>query len=51
VADLIGVSTSLWIGAAWIVLTTAAVLCVRDVRDFRVREVVLETPAAVPVRG
>ena len=37
VADLIGVSTCLWIGAAWIVVTTAAVLCVRDVRDFRDR--------------
>ena len=34
VADLIGISTSLWIGAAWIVATTLAVLCVRDVRDF-----------------
>jgi hypothetical protein len=38
VADLIGVSTSLWIGAVWIVATTAAVLCVHDVRDFRDRE-------------
>ena len=37
VADLIGVSTSLWIGAAWIVVSTAAVLSVRDVRDFRDR--------------
>ena len=35
VAHLIGISASLWIGAAWIVVTTAAVLCVRDVRDFR----------------
>jgi predicted MFS family arabinose efflux permease len=38
VADVIGVSTSLWVGAAWIVVTTAAVLCVHDVRDFRDRE-------------
>jgi predicted MFS family arabinose efflux permease len=35
VADAIGVSTSLWIGAAWIVITTAVVLTVRDVRDAR----------------
>jgi predicted MFS family arabinose efflux permease len=35
VAAAIGMSTSLWIGAAWIVATTAVVLCVRDVRDFR----------------
>jgi predicted MFS family arabinose efflux permease len=37
VATLIGMRTSLWIGAAWIVATTAAVLCVRDVRSFRLR--------------
>ena len=37
VAGVIGVSTTLWIGAAWIVITTALVLCVRDVRDFRAR--------------
>ena len=37
VAGVIGVSTTLWIGAAWIVVTTALVLCVRDVRDFRAR--------------
>jgi MFS family permease len=37
VADAIGISTSLWIGAAWIVASTAAVLCVRDVRDFRAK--------------
>ncbi len=35
VADAIGISTSLWIGAAWIVITTAVVLTVRDVRDVR----------------
>jgi hypothetical protein len=35
VADIIGISTSLWIGAAWIVVTTTAVLCVPDVRTFR----------------
>jgi MFS family permease len=35
VAQVIGMSTSLLIGAAWIVVSTALVLCVRDVRDFR----------------
>ena len=44
VARAIGVSTTLWIGAAWIVVTTALVLCVREVRDFRVRP----TPEAAP---
>ena len=38
VADVIGESTSLWIGAARIIVTTAAVLCVHDVRDFRDRK-------------
>jgi hypothetical protein len=35
VAAAIGVSTSLWIGVAWIVLSTAAIMTVREVRDFR----------------
>ena len=35
VADRIGISTSLWIGAAWIVVTTIAVLSVPSVRNFR----------------
>jgi predicted MFS family arabinose efflux permease len=35
VADRIGISTSLWIGAAWIVVTTIAVLFVPSVRNFR----------------
>jgi hypothetical protein len=35
VAERIGISTSLWIGAAWIVVTTAAVLCVPAVRNVR----------------
>jgi predicted MFS family arabinose efflux permease len=47
VADVIGVSTSLWIGAAWIVATTAAVLCVRDVRNFRDLELAVDTLPAV----
>jgi MFS family permease len=51
VADVIGVSTSLWIGAAWIIVTTAAVLCVRDVRDFRDREPVAEPPSPDVTQG
>jgi len=39
VASVIGMSTSLWIGAAWIVVTTAIVLTVRDVRGFRLSPV------------
>jgi predicted MFS family arabinose efflux permease len=35
VAAAIGLSTTLWIGAVWVVVTTAAVLLVRDVRTFR----------------
>ncbi|TMK69764.1 MAG: MFS transporter [Actinobacteria bacterium] len=37
VANAIGVSTTLRIGAVWIVVSTAAVLSVRSVRDFRLR--------------
>ena len=37
IADVIGMSTSLWIGAVWVVVTTAIVISVRDVRDFRLR--------------
>jgi predicted MFS family arabinose efflux permease len=37
VADVIGMSTSLWIGAIWVVVTTAIVISVRDVREFRLR--------------
>ena len=39
VADAIGMSTSLWIGAAWILVTTAIVIAVRDVRRFELRSV------------
>ncbi len=46
-AQAIGISTYLWIGAVWVVLSTAAVLCVREVRDFRGDEP-LVTPAAAP---
>jgi MFS family permease len=35
VAGAIGISTALWIGSAWIVITTIAVLCVPSVRNFR----------------
>jgi MFS family permease len=37
VADVIGMSTSLWIGAVWVVVTTAVVVSVPSVRDFRLR--------------
>jgi MFS family permease len=45
VALVIGMSTTLWIGAAWIVVTTALVLCVRDVRDFRAHPATEAVPA------
>ena len=47
VAQGIGISTYLWIGAVWVVLSTAVVLCVRDVREFRGDEP-LGAPAAAP---
>src|SRR5437870_2406350 len=34
-ADLVGMSTYLWVGAVWVVVTTLAVVCVRGVREFR----------------
>jgi MFS family permease len=34
VSELIGISTYLWIGAGWIVVSTLAVMVVRDVREF-----------------
>jgi hypothetical protein len=46
IASVIGVSTSLWIGAAWVVLSSAAVVFVPDVRNFRSREA---TPDVTPV--
>ena len=52
VAGLIGISTTLWIGAAWIVVTTAAVLCVPDVRRFGTTAAATDTPPAqAPVRA
>ena len=48
----IGMSTSLWIGVVWIVVTTLAVLSVRDVRDFRLEPATEKTElAAAPVAG
>jgi predicted MFS family arabinose efflux permease len=47
VAAQIGMSTSLWIGAVWVVVTTVAVLNVPDVRDFRMDD----APAAAPARA
>jgi MFS family permease len=44
VATAIGVSTTLWIGAVWIVVTTLAVCTVPDIRSFRMREP--DAPAA-----
>jgi MFS family permease len=43
-ADVVGMSTYLWIGAAWIVVSTAAVLCVRGVREARM-DAAPEAPA------
>jgi len=50
VADAIGTSETLVLGAVWIVLSTAAVLMVRSVRDFRLRDVVVRAETE-PVPG
>ena len=47
-AAAIGMSTALIVGAVWIVASTLAVITVRDVRDFRLREVVSPATAAAP---
>jgi len=47
VANVIGMSTSLWIGAVWIVVTTAIVVSVRDVREFRLRPAAEELAPAL----
>jgi predicted MFS family arabinose efflux permease len=44
VASMIGMSTSLIAGAVWIVASTLAVITVRDLREFRLREVVTPEP-------
>ena len=53
VADAIGMSRTLVLGAIWIVVSTAAVLTVRSVRDFRLHDAAAKVeadamPAAVP---
>jgi predicted MFS family arabinose efflux permease len=35
VADVVGTSRLLWLGAAWIVVTTLGLMLVRDVREYR----------------
>ena len=48
VADLIGARTYLWIGAGWVVVTTVALMLVREIRDYRAVEPVAEpSPVAV----
>jgi MFS family permease len=49
VADTIGVSASLWIGAAWLLVSTAAVVAVRDVRRYGA-EPIVGLSSAVPVK-
>jgi MFS family permease len=49
VASAIGISTSLWIGAAWLVVSTAVILSVRDVRDYG-SVPMPELSSAVPVK-
>jgi len=35
IADVVGISAYLWFGAAWIAVTTLALMLVRDVREYR----------------
>jgi uncharacterized membrane protein YccC len=39
VANVIGTSTSLWIGVVWVVVTTLIVISVRDLRDLRLEPI------------
>jgi MFS family permease len=48
VASMIGISTTLWLGATWIVLSTLAVCSVPSVRDFRMRDAAPAAPVAAP---
>lgn len=41
-------STSLWIGVVWIVVTTLIVISVRDVRDFRLEPIHLAEAELTP---
>ena len=47
VASAIGLSTTLWIGAVWIVVTTVAICSVPSVRDFRMRDAPMPAATAV----
>jgi hypothetical protein len=49
VADAIGISTTLWIGAAWLLVSTLAVYAVREVRDYGPAPIA-ELGSAVPVK-
>jgi predicted MFS family arabinose efflux permease len=49
VADTIGISTSLWIGAAWLLASTAVMVSVRDVRRYGAEPVPV-LGSAVPVK-
>jgi hypothetical protein len=46
VAEAIGVSTTLWIGAAWLLISIAAVATVRDVREYAWEPVAAKSVAA-----
>jgi len=50
VASAIGVSTTLWIGAAWLLGSTLVVCSVRDVRAYGAPQPELATSSAAPVR-
>jgi predicted MFS family arabinose efflux permease len=50
VADAIGISTALWIGAAWLIVSLLAVLTVRDVRDYGDEPPLEAATSAVPVK-
>jgi MFS family permease len=47
VASAIGLSTTLWIGAVWIVVTTVAICSVPSVRDFRMGDAPMPAATAV----
>jgi MFS family permease len=46
ISGLIGMSTYLWLGVVWVLISTTAVLCARDVREFR--DEPIGTPAVAP---
>jgi hypothetical protein len=51
VAAAIGISTTLWAGAVWVVASTLVVCSVRDVRDFRMRDPSAAPPGAAAVNA